>query len=90
MLKVTGSGTYFYESNNQAKYRIRIAATGGDAIRNFSKMIVPKHHCFVLGDNRDDSDDSRSFGAIPIVGIIGKASFIYVSSSGSARFGSLQ
>jgi len=34
--------------------------------------------------------DSRVFGSIPIVGIIGKASFIYEPSEDWSRFGSME
>ena len=36
-------------------------------------VIVPPLHVFVLGDNRDHSNDSRSFGPVPIENIVGRA-----------------
>ena len=36
-------------------------------------IIVPPHHVFVLGDNRDNSRDSRSFGPVPTANVIGIA-----------------
>lgn len=46
---------------------------------NFGPYIVPQHNYFVLGDNRDDSRDSRFWGAVPVDNIRGKAIFIYWS-----------
>ena len=37
---------------------------------------VPPHHVFVLGDNREESRDSRSFGPVPIDQIGGRVRFI--------------
>lgn len=37
---------------------------------------VPTDSLFVLGDNRGDSDDSRSFGSISVRAVIGRAAFI--------------
>ena len=39
-------------------------------------VVVPASAVFVVGDNRADSDDSRSFGPVPTADIIGKAEFI--------------
>jgi signal peptidase I len=36
-------------------------------------QIVPPLHVFVLGDNRGASNDSRSFGMVPLDNVIGKA-----------------
>lgn len=40
---------------------------------------VPEGHLFVLGDNRDHSNDSRFWGFVPIEDVIGKVSMIWMS-----------
>jgi signal peptidase I len=37
---------------------------------------VPEDHYFVLGDNRDNSADSRAWGFVPAANIIGKVEYI--------------
>lgn len=46
---------------------------------NFGPLIVPEGQCFVVGDNRDDSRDSRFWGCIDKNNIEGKAIYIYFS-----------
>ncbi len=43
------------------------------------QLIVPEGHYFVLGDNRDDSQDSRYWGFVPRENIIGTPLVIYWS-----------
>ena len=47
------------------------------------QLIVPEDHYFVLGDNRDDSQDSRYWGFVPRENIIGRPLVIYWSSGNS-------
>jgi len=45
-------------------------------------FVVPKRHVFVMGDNRQNSADSRMWGVVPLDNIKGKALFIWWSSEG--------
>jgi signal peptidase I len=44
-----------------------------------SEVIVPRDRYYVLGDNRDDSSDSRYWGFVAIADLIGKPLLIYDS-----------
>ena len=52
------------------------------------EIVVPREHYFVLGDNRDQSLDSRYWGFVPRANIIGRPLVIYLSVRSSGPDGS--
>lgn len=46
---------------------------------NWGPLVVPDAHYFVLGDNRDNSEDSRYWGFVPRSAIRGRPLFVYYS-----------
>ncbi len=54
---------------------------GVQARRNFDTLVVPANSYFMLGDNRDNSEDSRYIGVVPRELLIGRAHRVLVSAN---------
>lgn len=65
------------EDLNGVKHQIFVQPTGG-LTQDFD-LIVPPGNYFMMGDNRDDSDDSRVWGFVPEQNLIGQAFRIIIS-----------
>lgn len=63
-------------------WQIAYALEGADSRPtrdNWGPIVVPAGQYFVLGDNRDDSEDSRYWGFVPEEALKGKPLFVYYS-----------
>lgn len=56
-------------------------------MEDFGPVVVPPGHIFVLGDNRDSSDDSRYWGAVPVRNLEGRVVMIWMSFDWLNRWG---
>ncbi|MFS4459672.1 signal peptidase I [Bdellovibrio sp. HCB2-146] len=56
--------------------------------RNFGPLVVPPGEVFLLGDNRDASDDSRYWGTVPLAEVAGKVVIVWLSLDWQNKWGS--
>jgi signal peptidase I len=71
---------YYRPGNDDDDYTYDVFRMAGDG----KQVLVPANKYFVMGDNRDNSEDSRFWGFVPRDLVIGRAMFVYWSYDESA------
>lgn len=71
---------YYRPGNDDDDFTYDIFRFAGDG----KEVVVPANKYFVMGDNRDNSEDSRFWGFVPRDLVIGRAMFVYWSYDESA------
>ena len=88
-LPLQASEVDFRIENLEGFEHIAIFHRSDSPLESLETIKVPENHVFVMGDNRDRSADSRSWGTLPIDNILGRASHIWLSceqmAEGSSR-----
>jgi signal peptidase I len=79
-------GDTFVEVNHGSRYSI-LLGQAKEAVSDFAEKKVPEGACFVLGDNRANSTDSRQISFVPLGEIIGVFQYIYLPAESWERFG---
>ncbi|MBI5409221.1 MAG: signal peptidase I [Nitrospirae bacterium] len=79
-LEITNKKLYINGVLQNEPYTVHYDQNIENALRdNFGPFIVPRNSVFAMGDNRDQSYDSRFWGVVPVEEIKGKAFIMYWS-----------
>ncbi len=81
-------GKLFEETNAGRRYRILFAADT-KPLPDYPKATVPDGMCFMLGDNRNNSRDSRTMGFVALGDVLGDVQYRYWPVATWTRFGGL-
>jgi signal peptidase I len=79
-------GVLFEETNGGRRYQIFFTADA-KPLPDYPKAKVPDGTCFVLGDNRNNSRDSREMGFVALGDVLGEVQYRYWPAATWSRFG---
>lgn len=77
----------YLEKNGSHQRRVIFEKAQRGENRNYGPTVVPPGEIFLLGDNRDASDDSRYWGTVPMGQVTGKVLFIWLSLDYQHKWG---
>ncbi len=76
---VNDLGTVLNESIDGVEHKIRLEPFQASVLASFPEISIPEDYYFVLGDNRDNSNDSRFISFVPRDEIIGRTKTVVMS-----------
>ena len=79
---IEGAGAFEKNANQEGEYE---GYTNRWRLDTGLEDTIPEHHYYAMGDNSDQSSDSRAWGYVPEREVVGKAIFIYYPFT--SRFG---
>jgi signal peptidase I len=77
VIGLPGDSIYIQNRNVSVNGMILVEPYIAEAPVYSGQWEVPEGYLFVLGDNRNDSSDSHSWGLLPVENVVGKAVLIY-------------
>jgi signal peptidase I len=77
----------YSEKDSNHQRAVIFEKEGRGESKNFGPMVVPPGEIFLLGDNRDASDDSRYWGTVPMNQVVGRVLFIWLSLDSQHKWG---
>jgi signal peptidase I len=77
------SGHVFFNEMLPGKHHAVMFSRSRPSLNTFEPIIVPEGRYFMMGDNRDNSADSRFFGFVDRKLIVGRATMVVISREGS-------
>jgi signal peptidase I len=77
LVNETGDLKFYKQQLDGNTFNIQHMKDRGPNFGSMRSLTVPKNGYFFLGDNRDNSNDSRFWGFVPSDGIVGKVVYSF-------------